>query len=205
MDDDDLRRGRSACHRAFDEATAILAGDSLLTLAFEVLAREIKPEAIAIDCVKILAEASGAIGMAGGQMADLEAGGWNKKESHESRCNRIASGTLFTLEAIHRRKTGALLRAPLRMGAVIVGASDICIDVLDRYGAPLDWLFRSSTIYSTYKGRSRNWASGSARIPIWANGHTPSSWASTIAVVRLASWLKKLVQRLNRLAHLVTT
>ena len=73
MDNDDLRRGRSTCHRAFDEATAILAGDGLLTLAFEVLAREIKPEAVALRCVVILAEASGAIGMVGGQMADLEA------------------------------------------------------------------------------------------------------------------------------------
>ena len=59
MDDDDLRRGRSTCHRAFDEATAILAGDGLLTLAFDVLAREVKPEAVALRCIAILAEASG--------------------------------------------------------------------------------------------------------------------------------------------------
>ena len=73
MDNDDLRRGRLTCHRAFDDATAILAGDSLLTIAFEILAREVKPEAIALRCVAILAEASGASGMVGGQMADLQA------------------------------------------------------------------------------------------------------------------------------------
>jgi geranylgeranyl diphosphate synthase type II len=146
MDNDDLRRGRSTCHRAFDEATAILAGDSLLTLAFEVLAREIKPEAIALRCVTILAEASGAIGMVGGQMADLEAGRCSKKESRESEYNDNITaetiGTLLTLEAIHRRKTGALLRAPLRMGAVIAGASDMCIDALDRYGSAIGLAFQ---------------------------------------------------------------
>ena len=82
MDNDDLRRGRLTCHRAFDEATAILAGDSLLTLAFEILAREIKPEAIALRCVTILAQASGAIGMVGGQMADLQAGACYQAGKH---------------------------------------------------------------------------------------------------------------------------
>jgi geranylgeranyl diphosphate synthase, type II len=145
MDNDDLRRGRATCHRAFDEATAILAGDSLLTLAFEVLAREIKPEATALRCVTILAEAAGAVGMVGGQMADLEAGGCNKEESRKSNYGNTSSetiGTLLTLEAIHRRKTGALLRAPLRMGAVIAGASNMCIDALDRYGSAIGLAFQ---------------------------------------------------------------
>ena len=75
MDDDDLRRGRSTCHRAFDEATAILAGDGLLTLAFEVVAREVKPPSAALQCVQILAEAAGPSGMVAGQMADLQAEG----------------------------------------------------------------------------------------------------------------------------------
>ena len=144
MDNDDLRRGRSTCHRAFDEATAILAGDGLLTLAFEVLAREIKPEAIALRCIAILAEASGAIGMVGGQMADLEAGGAARRKA-ASLITTSASekeGRLFTLEAIHRRKTGALLRAPLRMGAVIAGASETRIDALDRYGSAIGLAFQ---------------------------------------------------------------
>lgn len=93
MDDDDLRRGRSTCHRAFDEATAILAGDGLLTLAFAVLAREIKPEVVALRCVAILAEASGATGMVGGQMADLLAGGCSKNKSLESDCNIASEAT----------------------------------------------------------------------------------------------------------------
>ena len=75
MDDDDLRRGRPTCHKAFDEATAILAGDGLLTLAFEVLARHVRPAEAAADCVRALAEAAGPAGMVGGQMADLEAEG----------------------------------------------------------------------------------------------------------------------------------
>jgi geranylgeranyl diphosphate synthase, type II len=144
MDDDDLRRGRSTCHRAFDEATAILAGDGLLTLAFAVLAREIKPAVVALRCVAILAEASGAIGMVGGQMADFLAGGCSNNQSLESNCNIAseATGALLTLESIHRRKTGALLRAPLRMGAVIAGASETCVDALDRYGSAIGLAFQ---------------------------------------------------------------
>ncbi len=65
MDDDDLRRGRPTCHRAFDEATAILAGDGLLTLAFEVVAREVRPHSAALRCVRILAEAAGPVGHGG--------------------------------------------------------------------------------------------------------------------------------------------
>src|SRR5947209_8815685 len=75
MDDDDLRRGRPTCHKAFDEATAILAGDGLLTLAFEVVACEVKPPSAALRCVQILAEAAGPRGMVAGQMADLQAEG----------------------------------------------------------------------------------------------------------------------------------
>ena len=101
MDDDDLRRGRPTCHKAFDEATAILAGDGLLTLAFELIARA--PAHAAAECVLILAEAAGPRGMVGGQMADLQAEG-------------RTDATVAELELIHRRKTGALLSAPLRWG-----------------------------------------------------------------------------------------
>src|SRR3954453_17249451 len=73
MDNDDLRRGRATCHKAFDEATAILAGDALLTLAFELIARDVKPASAALQCVRVLAEAAGPAGMVGGQMADLQA------------------------------------------------------------------------------------------------------------------------------------
>jgi geranylgeranyl diphosphate synthase type II len=144
MDDDDMRRGRSSCHRAFDEATAILAGDGLLTLAFEVVAREVRPGAAALRCVAILAEAAGPAGMVAGQMADLQAEGRTESQPQVGRGTPAAgtTATLAALEAIHRRKTGALLRAPLRMGAVIAGAPENCIEALDRYGKAVGLAFQ---------------------------------------------------------------
>ncbi|WP_165066277.1 polyprenyl synthetase family protein [Paludisphaera rhizosphaerae] len=133
MDDDDLRRGRPTCHKAFDEATAILAGDGLLTLAFEVIVKGVAPASAAAECVRILAEASGPSGMVGGQMADLEA---------EDRAGEGLDGSAAELEAIHRRKTGALLRAPLEMGAVIAGAPDEWRDALVRYGRAVGLAFQ---------------------------------------------------------------
>jgi geranylgeranyl diphosphate synthase type II len=143
MDDDDLRRGRSSCHRKFDEATAILAGDGLLTLAFEVLARELEPAA-ALRCVAILAEAAGPYGMVAGQMADLQAEGRTAPQTSgpHGRATFETTATLAALEAIHRRKTGALLRAPLRMGAVIAGAAEHCVEALDRYGKAVGLAFQ---------------------------------------------------------------
>ncbi len=129
MDDDDLRRGRPTCHKAFDEATAVLAGDGLLTFAFELLAREIHPAHAAIDCVLALAQASGPEGMVGGQMADLQAEG-------------STEGTPEALEAIHRRKTGALLRASLKMGAITAGASAEKLAALDVYGRAVGLAFQ---------------------------------------------------------------
>jgi geranylgeranyl diphosphate synthase, type II len=129
MDDDDLRRGRPTCHKAFDEATAVLAGDGLLTLAFEVVARHVRPAEAAIGCVRILAEAAGPAGMVGGQMADLQAEG------------RL-DGTPEALEAIHRRKTGALLRGALRMGGTVASASGSILDALDVYGRGVGLAFQ---------------------------------------------------------------
>jgi geranylgeranyl diphosphate synthase type II len=131
MDDDDLRRGRPTCHKAFDEATAILAGDGLLTLAFEIIARDARPIAAALECSRVLAESAGPSGMVGGQMADLQA---------EDRAED--EGTLAELESIHRRKTGALLRAPLRMGGLIAQASDAGLSALDRYGRAVGLAFQ---------------------------------------------------------------
>jgi geranylgeranyl diphosphate synthase type II len=129
MDDDDLRRGRPTCHRAFDEATAILAGDALQAMAFEVIARDIRPAEAASRCCLELAVACGPLGMVGGQMADLEAEG-------------RTDATAPALEAIHRRKTGALLRASLRMGAIAAGADDEQLDALDRYGRGVGLAFQ---------------------------------------------------------------
>ena len=129
MDDDDLRRGRPTCHKAFDEATAILAGDGLLTLAFEVVARHVHPATAAAGCVRVLAEAAGPEGMVAGQMADLEAEGRD-------------DASLEALEAIHRRKTGALLRASLRMGAIVAGADETRVRALDTYGRAVGLAFQ---------------------------------------------------------------
>ena len=129
MDDDDLRRGRPTLHRAFDEATAILAGDALLTLAFEVIARDVRPAEAAAASLRVLAEASGPAGMVGGQMADLEA---------ETRTD----ATVPALEAIHRRKTGALLRAALTIGGLAAGAPVAILDALDSYGRAVGLAFQ---------------------------------------------------------------
>jgi len=109
MDDDDLRRGRPTCHRAYDEATAVLVGDALQPLAFEVLARDPSLPASAevrLRLVELLAQASGSFGMAGGQAIDLTVKG-----------HRIE---LASLEAMHERKTGALIRASVMMAAACV-------------------------------------------------------------------------------------
>jgi geranylgeranyl diphosphate synthase type II len=105
MDDDDLRRGISTCHKKFGEATAILAGDALLTLAFQVLA-ESYPASIAAGCCLELARGSGAAGMVGGQMEDLA---WEKETSR-------GAASVAMLEHIHQHKTGALFRACLALG-----------------------------------------------------------------------------------------
>ena len=104
MDDDDLRRGRPSTHKAFDEATAILAGDALNTLAFQLLATSPLPPAAQIAQIRILADAAGWRGMVGGQMRDIIATG-----------SRL---TLDELQAVHAGKTGALIRAALHCGAI---------------------------------------------------------------------------------------
>lgn len=113
MDDDDLRRGKPTLHRAFDEATAILAGDALQTLAFRVLAigagTHASPEQ-RLRMIALLADASGTDGMAAGQMRDVEAEG-----------SRI---DLSALEGIHRLKTGRLIQACVELGALTAGCAD---------------------------------------------------------------------------------
>ncbi|MBP3958283.1 polyprenyl synthetase family protein [Gemmata sp. G18] len=113
MDDDDLRRGQPTCHKKFGEALAILAGDALLTGAFEVVAAGYPARTAAVSCVE-LARGSGAVGMVGGQTLDLEAEGRLSGEpvSVPSEGDRGVDH----LENIHRRKTGALFRSSLRLG-----------------------------------------------------------------------------------------
>ncbi|WP_217540879.1 (2E,6E)-farnesyl diphosphate synthase [Vibrio metschnikovii] len=132
MDDDDLRRGKPTCHIKFDEATAILTGDALQTLAFTILAEgqlSTHGETNRIKMVQALAEASGAQGMCLGQALDLAA---------ENR--RI---TLDELETIHHNKTGALMRCAIRMGAMAAGQKGLAIlPQLDRYAAAVGLAFQ---------------------------------------------------------------
>jgi geranylgeranyl diphosphate synthase, type II len=134
MDDDDLRRGQPTCHKKFGEALAILAGDALLTMAFQVLA-EGYADRTASSCCRELARAAGAAGMVGGQVDDLawEQGG---------------NPTLEELENLHLRKTGALIRASLRLGALAAYAQrfhpppSYVLECLDGYGRWLGLAFQ---------------------------------------------------------------
>jgi geranylgeranyl diphosphate synthase, type II len=129
MDDDALRRGRPTCHIQFGEAGAILAGDALLTLAFEILARDVRPPAVAAACCADLAAAAGAAGMVAGQAADLEAEGSGVHDIEQ-------------LQAIHLRKTGRLLRSALTLGGRVAGARPEDLDRLARYGENVGLAFQ---------------------------------------------------------------
>lgn len=130
MDDDDLRRGRPTLHKAFDDATAILAGDSLLTLAFEIMARESthSDPAARARLTAGLAQAAGWRGMAGGQMLDLMAPG-----------QELDADDIARLQGM---KTGALLRFACEAGGIIGGANADEMAVLSRYGATIGRAFQ---------------------------------------------------------------
>ena len=123
MDNDDLRRGLPTCHRKFDEATAILAGDALLALAFEMLGTLTPPE-LAGKCCKELAFAAGACQLVGGQMDDM---------LREKQIGN-APPTIREMEHVHHRKTSALIRASLKLGGMIADASEQQLTALDEFG-----------------------------------------------------------------------
>lgn len=129
MDDDDLRRGQPTCHIAFDEASAILAGDALQSLAFELLTRvpNQAPER-QLQLVRTLAAAAGARGMVGGQAIDL--------------ASVQTTPTLAVLEIMHQLKTGALLRAAVALGACYAGADKAQLRQLDQYGRAIGLAFQ---------------------------------------------------------------
>jgi farnesyl diphosphate synthase len=136
MDNDDLRRGRPTAHKAFDEATAILAGDGLLTLAFDILARpETHPNpAVRADLVLALARGAGLGGMVGGQMLDLAAEG-----RFDGKVQQLAAADVKLLQTM---KTGALLRFGCLAGAILGEATPAQRDALDRYGTLLGEAFQ---------------------------------------------------------------
>ena len=129
LDNDDLRRGRPTCHKAFGEATAILAGDALQTQAYEVLAQIACPAEARVEIIREVAHATGTIdGMIGGQVVDLEAE--HKKPD------------LATLEYIHRSKTAALITASVVSGGIYAGATVADIGRLRTYGQSIGLAFQ---------------------------------------------------------------
>ena len=141
MDDDDLRRGRPTCHKVFGEAMAILAGDGLLSLAFQVLAEGIRPPTVAAACCAALAEASGPCQLVGGQADDIAADrSRTMTRDQVSRTWRDADRE--HLESIHARKTGAMIRVSLRLGGMTAGAAPEPLKALDEYGRRLGLAFQ---------------------------------------------------------------
>jgi geranylgeranyl diphosphate synthase, type II len=133
MDDDDLRRGRPTCHKVYGEAMAILAGDGVLSLAFQVLAERVRPAGVAGACCAVLAEAAGPCHLVGGQADDILA---------ECAGSPLARYDRQLLESIHARKTGAMIRASLRLGAMTAAASAEGLRALDEYGRRIGLAFQ---------------------------------------------------------------
>ena len=128
MDDDDLRRGKPTSHKVFGEAIALLAGDALFALAFEMLMTLRTDHARIRACTLEIAQASGLHGMVGGQVADMEL---SRKQA-----------TLDDVRAVHRRKTGALIQASTTVGGIIGGGSDQQIEALRQYGGAIGMAFQ---------------------------------------------------------------
>ncbi len=128
MDDDDYRRGRLTNHKVYGEATAVLAGDALLTAAFTRLAMAKLPPERICQALEMLGECAGELGMVGGQMLDLEA--------EEKECNEDEIG------AIHTRKTGALISAACTLGVIAAGGTDAQLDAAAQYAAGLGLAFQ---------------------------------------------------------------
>ena len=120
MDDDDMRRGKPSCHKQYDEATAILAGDALLTLAFEILSVEVEDSDRAVRMIRTLSEAAGPNGMIAGQVADMD--------------SPHANGSMQRLQYIHMNKTAEMFAASTALGAIAGGATEEQLDAMIEYG-----------------------------------------------------------------------
>lgn len=128
IDDDALRRGQPTCHIKFGEAIALLAGDALFSLAFETLALSVAPPDRVVQCLRLLAKASGSDGLVGGEVVDVLSEG--------------TEATPDTVRFIHERKTGALIAASCQIGAVIAGGTDEQADRLREYGERVGLAFQ---------------------------------------------------------------
>lgn len=186
MDDDELRRGRPTCHVVFGEAMAILAGDALQTLAFEVLGGAPLPPERVCRQVATLARAAGGSGMTGGQVLDLEAEGAEAVDTS-------------LVERIHRMKTGALLGACLRLGAEAAGRDAATAEALERAGLKLglafqikdDVLDRTSTAEALGKTVGKD------------EGHDKATWPAVVGLEAAESDAERLAaSALEELAFL---
>jgi geranylgeranyl diphosphate synthase type II len=180
MDDDDLRRGQPTCHKKFDEATAILAGDGLLTEAFHTLAaaapRFEGREAVLLEVTELLAKAAGYRGMVGGQMLDLMAEG--RKISFKE------------LELIHRFKTGALLTAATRSGALVGGGSRVEVAALTGYGERFGLAFQITDDLLDVEGD----AAEMGKAPGMDEQRHKATYPALVGLEASRQWAKRLVE-----------
>ncbi|MGN6370812.1 MAG: polyprenyl synthetase family protein [Phycisphaerae bacterium] len=133
MDNDDLRRGRPTNHKVYGDALAILAGDALNTMAFEVIAKKVGDARLASALIRELAYATGPEGMIGGQVLDT---------CHPEEAKAGSAGDLPKLQQIHRMKTGALIRCSCRMGALCANVSGEVLEAIDTYGKAIGLAFQ---------------------------------------------------------------
>jgi geranylgeranyl diphosphate synthase type II len=180
MDDDDLRRGQATCHKKFDEATAILAGDGLLTEAFRIIADAAPKfsgrEAVLLEVLQLVAQAAGYQGMVGGQMLDLMAEG--RKITHKE------------LETVHRMKTGALLTAAVRSGALVGGGSRQEVTQLTNYGEKFGLAFQITDDILDVEGDAAEMGKA-----VGADAkHQKATYPSLLGPDQAKTWARKIVE-----------
>jgi farnesyl diphosphate synthase len=178
MDNDDLRRGQPTTHKAFDEATAILAGDALLTFAFDLMAREAahpKP-AVRLALVTELARAAGIGGMAGGQMLDLEA------EGRFGTTGQLGEKDIAMLQAM---KTGAMIGFACRAGAMLGEADEAAHAALDRYGRAIGQAFQIADDLLDLKGDAATVGKATGKDAAAGKATLPSALGRDLAIHRL--------------------
>jgi len=184
MDDDDLRRGQPTCHKKFDEATAILAGDGLLTEAFHILAaaavRHGGREAAVAEVIEVISKAAGYQGMVGGQMLDLQAEG-----------RRV---TLKELETIHRLKTGALLTSSCRAGAILGGGSRLEITILTGYGEKFGLAFQITDDLLDVEGSTAEMGKPAGS----DEARQKATYPALLGVEKSREWARRLVEEAIR-------
>jgi geranylgeranyl diphosphate synthase type II len=180
MDDDDLRRGQPTCHKQFDEATAILAGDGLLTEAFHTMAaagaKYEGREAILLEVIRLVADAAGYQGMVGGQMLDLQAEG-----------RRVS---LKELETIHRHKTGALLTAAVRTGALMGGGNRADVTFLTSYGEKFGLAFQITDDLLDIEGE----AAEMGKAPGMDEKRQKATYPAVLGLEATRQWAHRLVE-----------